>query len=49
VPGFRAVIPFKEGILRTIAWFDEDAGRRTVNPEVNRLMDTILAVYDKVF
>ena len=30
VPEFRAVIPFKEGIRRTVAWFDADERRRSV-------------------
>lgn len=45
VPGFQAVIPFHEGIRRTLAWFDADERRRWVNPEVNDEMDRILAAY----
>ena len=49
VPGFKAVIPFTEGIRRTVAWFQADPARMTVNEEVNVMMDKILAVYGKVF
>jgi nucleoside-diphosphate-sugar epimerase len=45
VPGFQAVIPFREGIRRTLAWFDADEKRRWVNPDVNAEMDRILAAY----
>jgi nucleoside-diphosphate-sugar epimerase len=45
VPGFQAVIPFREGIRRTLAWFDADEKRRWVNPEVNAQMEHILAAY----
>jgi nucleoside-diphosphate-sugar epimerase len=42
VPGFQAVIPFREGIRRTIAWFDADDKRKRVDDKVNREMDQIL-------
>ncbi len=45
VPGFQAVIPFREGIRRTLAWFDADEKRRWVNADVNTEMDHILAAY----
>lgn len=45
VPGFQATIPFREGIRRTLAWFDADEKRRWVNEEVNKEMDLILAAY----
>jgi nucleoside-diphosphate-sugar epimerase len=45
VPGFQAVIPFHEGIRRTVAWFDADKKRRRVDPAVNQQMDDILKAY----
>jgi nucleoside-diphosphate-sugar epimerase len=48
VPGFQATIPFREGIRRTVAWFDADAKRRRIDPDVNREMDEILLAYSKV-
>ena len=45
VPGFQAMIPFREGIRRTLAWFDADEKRRRVNDAVNQEMDQILAAY----
>jgi nucleoside-diphosphate-sugar epimerase len=45
VPGFQAVIPFREGIRRTFAWFDADEKRRWVNEDVDQEMDRILAAY----
>jgi len=44
-PGFRAVIPFREGIRRTLAWFDADKKRQRVDDAVNAEMDRILAAY----
>jgi nucleoside-diphosphate-sugar epimerase len=43
VPGFQAVIPFREGIRRTVAWFDADKSRRRVDPAINAELDRILA------
>jgi nucleoside-diphosphate-sugar epimerase len=44
-PGFQAVIPFREGIHRTLAWYDADEARRRVDESVNKEMDDILAAY----
>jgi nucleoside-diphosphate-sugar epimerase len=45
VPGFQATISFQEGIARTAAWFEADAGRRVVSKEKNEMMDRILTAY----
>lgn len=47
VPGFQAVIPFREGIRRTLAWFEADPSRQRVDERVNREMDAILAAYGR--
>ena len=46
VPGWQAVIPFREGIRRTLAWFGADEKRRRIDAEVNAQMDRILAAYE---
>jgi nucleoside-diphosphate-sugar epimerase len=45
VPGFQATLPFREGIRRTLAWFDADAKRQRVDEAVNQEMDQILKAY----
>ena len=45
VPGFQATIPLREGIRRTLAWFDADAQRQRVDAGVNAEMDRLLAAY----
>jgi hypothetical protein len=45
VPEFAAVIPFREGIRRTLKWFDEDEQRQRVDEAVNDEMDHILSSY----
>ncbi len=47
-PGFQALIPFREGIRQTLAWFDADEKRRWVNDTVNDEMDRILAAYGEL-
>lgn len=48
VPTFKATISFKEGIKRTIDWFDADKSRQLISAENNRFMDTILEKYNKL-
>jgi nucleoside-diphosphate-sugar epimerase len=45
VPDFQCVIPFREGVRRTLAWYDADEKRRWINPDVNAEMNAILAAY----
>ena len=45
VPGFRAAVPFREGIRRTLAWFAEDERRRRVDESLNDEMDLIVRSY----
>jgi len=45
VPRFQAVIPFREGVARTLAWFAADESRRCIDDTVNAEMDRILAAY----
>jgi len=45
VPGWVAEIPFSVGIRRTVAWFDADPRRQTVNEASNARMEAILAAY----
>lgn len=46
VPGFVATTPFREGIARTIAWFDADPARRLVDDAFNRTWDTLIEAYE---
>ncbi|HVO73239.1 MAG TPA: SDR family oxidoreductase [Ignavibacteriaceae bacterium] len=46
VPGFKAVIPFKEGIKKTLAWFEADPRRQIINEQTNAQMDGIISAYE---
>ena len=45
VPGFQAVIPFRDGIRRTLAWFAADERRQRIDEAVNAEMDGILEAF----
>lgn len=46
VPDFQAKIPFREGIKRTLDWFEQNPGHQFVNESTHQLMDTIIDRYE---
>jgi nucleoside-diphosphate-sugar epimerase len=49
VPDFKAVIPFAEGIRRTVEWFEADPARQTPRENLNQFMDAVIAAYNVAF
>jgi nucleoside-diphosphate-sugar epimerase len=49
VPDFRCTVSWSEGVRRTLAWFDADPSRQTIDEKFNLLCDKILAEYQKAF
>ena len=45
VPDFDCRVPWAEGVRRTLAWFEADTTRRSLDAEVERRWDAILAAY----
>lgn len=45
VPGFEAKISFKEGIKKTVQWFESDASRMVIDEGNNRFIDAVLKAY----
>jgi nucleoside-diphosphate-sugar epimerase len=45
VPGFTCTIPFREGIKKTIQWYDADPSRKVIDEWSNKLMDEVLKRY----
>jgi nucleoside-diphosphate-sugar epimerase len=43
VPDYRATIPFSQGAEEIIAWYDADPSRQTIDEELDRTMDRIIA------
>lgn len=47
VPGFQATIPFKQGIKRTIEWFEAEPSRMKIVKENNDFLDALVKAYLK--
>lgn len=45
VPEFQANIRFKDGIKKTVSWFESESKRMIMNPDENELMETIINSY----
>ena len=48
VPGFKATIPFTEGIKGTINWLDEDSSRKFIDPETEQKIENVLRAYQSI-
>ncbi len=49
VPEFSARVSWAEGVRRSLAWFDADPSRRTIDAAANRLWDTIIAAHMRAY
>ncbi len=49
VPGFAPKIAYRDGIKRTLGWFDAAPSRRTSSPEVGAFIEQVLAAYAKAW
>ncbi len=47
VPGFRCAVPFADGIRETVAWFDADPARQTVDPATEAFWDRCVSAIEK--
>ena len=47
VPGYTATTRYRDGIARTIAWFDADASRRTLDQEASQQWDRLIGAYSR--
>ncbi|HUI82147.1 MAG TPA: SDR family oxidoreductase [Bryobacteraceae bacterium] len=47
VPGYCATVPYREGIRRTLAWFDADPKRRQIDEETDARMDQLIDAYER--
>ena len=43
VPKFRPRVGFREGVARSVAWYDADPSRRVANAQTNERIDRVLA------
>ncbi|NRA36910.1 MAG: SDR family oxidoreductase [Planctomycetes bacterium] len=49
VPEFKAVIPFKVGIKRSVEWFEANPERKNLKPSTDKMLDAIIEKYNSVF
>ena len=48
VADFNCVIPFSQGAKEIIDWYDADPSRKILDPEVDKITDRILNVYETI-
>ena len=46
VPGWKAKVPFAEGVARSLAWFEADPARKAIDEEWSARLDRIVAAYE---
>jgi nucleoside-diphosphate-sugar epimerase len=49
VPDFQPKVSFAEGMARTMAWFDAEPSRRTVNAAANDSIERVLAAWGRAW
>lgn len=47
VPDYVATIPFREGIRRTLNWFEADPARQSIDAKSNEFLERCLSAYQK--
>ena len=47
VPGYCATVPYREGIRRTLAWFDADPARRQIDTDANARYDKLIGAWER--
>ncbi len=48
VPQFKCEVSWQEGVRRSLAWFDADPARRTIDSELNDLWDRLIALQESI-
>jgi len=49
VPDFHCSVPWSEGVRRSVAWFETDPARQTIDEKLNIMIDKLLSEYRKAF
>lgn len=49
VPEFECEVPWAEGIRRSLAWFEADPARQSIDHAANQQWDSIISAYEKAF
>jgi hypothetical protein len=48
VPEYVATIPFHQGAAEIVAWYESHPAAQSVDENIDRLMDTLIAAYESV-
>jgi len=49
VSDFKCEVPWAEGVRRAIAWHEANPARMTIDDEMNRNWDTLIAAYERAY
>jgi nucleoside-diphosphate-sugar epimerase len=49
VPAYRCEVNWAEGVLRSLAWFEEHPDFQTIDHQMNSVWDRIIAAYERAF
>ncbi len=49
VPDFKCEVTWAQGVRRSLAWFDADPARRSIDAAMNQSWDRLLAAYSRAF
>jgi nucleoside-diphosphate-sugar epimerase len=49
VSDYDCKVSWAEGIRRSLAWFEADPDRQTIDQQANQLWDTIISAYERAF
>jgi nucleoside-diphosphate-sugar epimerase len=49
VPDFTCTVRWAEGVRRSIAWFEADPARQSIDSAANRLWDRIIHAYERAY
>lgn len=49
VPEFNCEVGWSEGVRRSIAWHEANAARQTIDADMNKMWDSIIAAYMRAF
>jgi nucleoside-diphosphate-sugar epimerase len=49
VPDYRPAVTFREGVARSVAWYDADASRRVANADLDRALDRVIDAQRRAF
>jgi hypothetical protein len=47
VPDYVATTRYRDGIRRSVAWFDSDPARKVLDPEAGAEWDKLIGAYDR--